>query len=153
MRALTRHGGHMGIFANILDKLGIGHGKADPKPDIRPLPPKRTDLPAGGAGSAPARTPPPTQAPAPMSEVDVEAKLETLAAANPQKLNWRTSIVDLMKLLGMDSSLAERKELAKELGAPAELMEDSASMNLWLHKEVLRRVAANGGKVPANLLD
>ena len=88
-----------------------------------------------------------------MSEVDVEARLEKLAADNPQKLNWRTSIVDLMKLLGMDSSLSERKELAKELGAPAELMEDSASMNLWLHKEVLRRVAANGGKVPANLLD
>jgi hypothetical protein len=144
----------MGIFANILDKLGIGHGKADPKPDIRPLPPKRSELPGGGAGSPPARTAPPaSQAPTPMSEVDVEAKLEQLAADNPQKLNWRTSIVDLMKLLGMDSSLAERKELAKELGAPAELMEDSASMNLWLHKEVLRRVAANGGKVPANLLD
>ena len=144
----------MGIFANILDKLGIGHGKADPKPDIRPLPPKRTDLPAGGAaGAPPARTPTASPAPTPMSEVDVEARLEKLAADNPQKLNWRTSIVVLMKLLGMDSSLSERKELAKELGAPAELMEDSASMNLWLHKEVLRRVAANGGKVPANLLD
>lgn len=143
----------MGIFANILEKLGIGRGKADPKPDIRPLPPRRTDLPAGAAGAPASSAPPASQAPTPLSEVDVEAKLEKLAADNPQKLNWRTSIVDLMKLLGMDSSLSERKELAKELGAPAELMEDSASMNLWLHKEVLRRVAANGGKVPANLLD
>lgn len=141
----------MGIFANILDKLGIGHGKADPKPDIRPLPPKRTDLPGGGAGSAPARTPPPaTQAPAPMSEVDVEAKLETLAAANPQKLNWRTSIVDLMKLLGFESSLAERKQLADELGYTGD-KSDSAAMNIWLHQQVLQKIRDNGGQIPNDL--
>jgi hypothetical protein len=84
--------------------------------------------------------------------VDVEAVLEDLAAKNPQKLNWRTSIVDLMKLVGMDSSLTERRELAQELGYTGN-MEDSASMNIWLHKQVLRKLAENGGKVPANLLD
>ena len=83
---------------------------------------------------------------------DVEAVLEGLAAKNPQKLNWRTSIVDLMKLVGMDSSLAERKELAQELGYTGN-MNDTASMNIWLHKQVLRKLAENGGKVPANLLD
>jgi hypothetical protein len=79
--------------------------------------------------------------------------LEQRAAANPQKLNWRTSIVDLMKLLDMDSSIAARKALATELGCPADLMGDSAKMNMWLHKAVLARVAANGGKVPQDLLD
>ena len=88
-----------------------------------------------------------------MSDVDVEAKLEAMAQANPQQLNWRTSIVDLMKLLGMESSLAERKELANELGCPPERMADSAQMNVWLHKAVLRKLAENGGEVPASLLD
>jgi hypothetical protein len=81
----------------------------------------------------------PTAAPAP-------------TAAPTQKLNWRTSIVDLMKLVGMESSLQERKDLASELGYTGDKA-DSASMNIWLHKEVMRRMAANGGKVPANLLD
>ena len=85
--------------------------------------------------------------------VDVAAVLEQRAAANPQKLNWRTSIVDLLKLLDMDSSLTARKELATELGCPAELMGDSAKMNVWLHKTVLARVAANGGRVPQELLN
>jgi hypothetical protein len=84
--------------------------------------------------------------------VDVEEILESLAAKNPQKLNWRTSIVDLMKLVGMESSLAERKELARELGYTGDLR-DSAGMNIWLHKQVLRKLAENGGKVPADLLD
>lgn len=145
----------MGIFANILHKLGIGH--AQPQPDIRPYGPKTT--PAGTAPVPPVATtagarPVPTAAkPAAISEVDVVAQLEKRAAANPQKLNWRTSIVDLLKLLDIDSSLTERKALATELGCPANLMSDSASMNIWLHKEVLKRIAANGGNVPANLLD
>jgi hypothetical protein len=84
--------------------------------------------------------------------VDIAAQLEQRAAANPQKLNWRTSIVDLLKLLDMDSSVAARKALATELGCPADLMGDSAKMNTWLHKTVLARVAANGGKVPQDLL-
>ena len=84
--------------------------------------------------------------------VDVEAVLEELAAKNPQKLNWRTSIVDLMKLVGMDSSLTERTELAQELGYTGN-QQDTATMNIWLHKQVLRKLAENGGKIPANLLD
>lgn len=74
-------------------------------------------------------------------------------AANTQKLNWRTSIVDLLKLLGLDSSFGARKELATEPGCPAELMGDSAKMNMWLHKAVLARIADNGGNVPKDLLD
>jgi hypothetical protein len=85
--------------------------------------------------------------------VDVEAVLEDLAAKNPQKLNWRTSIVDLLKLLDIDSSFNARKELATELGCPADLMGDSAKMNMWLHKTVLQRIADNGGNVPKELLD
>lgn len=85
--------------------------------------------------------------------VDVVTQLEQRAAANPQKLNWRTSIVDLLKLLDLDSGLAARKELATELGCPTELMGDSAKMNIWLHKTVLARIAANGGNVPKDLLD
>ena len=81
------------------------------------------------------------------------AQLEQRAAANPQKLNWRTSIVDLLKLLDMDSSLAARKGLAAELGCPPELIGDSAKMNMWLHKTVLARIAENGGNVPKELLD
>jgi hypothetical protein len=88
-----------------------------------------------------------------MAAVDVVAMLEGWAAETPQKLNWRTSIVDLMKLLGMDSSFAARKELATELGCPADFMQDSAKMNVWLHKEVLRQIAQNGGNVPAELYD
>ena len=85
--------------------------------------------------------------------LDVVAQLEKRAAANPQKLNWRTSIVDLLKLLDIDSSFAARKELATELQCPADLMADSAKMNMWLHKTVLARIAANGGNVPKELLD
>lgn len=85
--------------------------------------------------------------------MDVVAQLEKRAASNSQKLNWRTSIVDLLKLLDIDSSLTARKELATELGCPANLMGDSAQMNMWLHKEVLKRIAQNGGNIPAELLD
>jgi hypothetical protein len=95
---------------------------------------------------------PQAAAPRAMPMVDVVAQLEQRAAANPQKLNWRTSIVDLLKLLDLDSSLDARKELATELGCPPDLMKDSAQMNMWLHKTVLARIAANGGNVPADLL-
>jgi peroxiredoxin len=87
-------------------------------------------------------------APAAISVVDVVGKLEALAAKNPEKLNWRVSIVDLMKLLDLDSSLAARKQLATELGCPAAKMGDSAQMNMWLHQSVLQKLAANGGNVP-----
>lgn len=95
-------------------------------------------------------TPP---APVAIGAVDVVAKLEALAAANPQTLNWKVSIVDLMKLLGLDSSFAARKELATELDCPAEKMADSAQMNMWLHKTVLQKLADNGGNIPKELLD
>jgi hypothetical protein len=86
-------------------------------------------------------------------EVDVVAKLQRRAIANPQKLDWRVSIIDLLKLLDIDSSLDARKALARELAAPQSEMEDSSSMNLWLHQEVLERIAAKGGNVPASLLE
>jgi hypothetical protein len=82
----------------------------------------------------------------------VVGQLEAKAAASKEKLNWKTSIVDLLKLLGLDSSLAARKELATELGCPADKMGDSAQMNMWLHKAVLQKLAANGGNIPADLL-
>jgi len=90
---------------------------------------------------------------APVAEVDVVAQLEERAAASSQKLNWKSSIVDLLKLLDIDSSLTARKEMAAELNCPADLLADSAKMNVWLHKAVLRKVAQNGGNVPKDLID
>jgi hypothetical protein len=135
--------GAMGFFSKILEKLGIGSAAAAPAPAPPP-----TATPASPS-AAPVAPPQPT----PVALVDVVAQLEQRAAANPQKLNWRTSIVDLLKLLDIDSSFAARKELATELGCPAELMAESAKMNVWLHKTVLARIAANGGNVPKDLLD
>jgi hypothetical protein len=85
-----------------------------------------------------------------MADVDVEAVLAGLAAKNSEKLDWRRSIVDLMKLLDLDSSLAARKQLAQELHYSGD-SNDSASMNVWLHKQVMLQLAENGGKVPASL--
>jgi hypothetical protein len=85
--------------------------------------------------------------------VDVVAKLDGLAAKNSEKLNWKTSIVDLLKLLGLDSSLTVRKALAVELGCPEQKMGDSAQMNMWLHKTVLQKLAENGGNIPKELLN
>ncbi|MGI8526277.1 MAG: DUF3597 domain-containing protein [Pseudolabrys sp.] len=104
---------------------------------------------AKAAGDTPTSAPPPAGA-TPMSDVDVEAVMTKLAAANKEKLDWRKSIVDLMKLLNLDSSLGARKELAKELGYTGDT-NDSATMNVWLHKQVMQKLAANGGKVPADL--
>ena len=139
----------MGFFSKILEKLGIGDGPSSTPPaSTSPVP---STSPTGAtAGPAVAVAPPP---PAAIPVVDVVAQLEKRAAANSEKLNWRTSIVDLLKLLDIDSSFAARKELAVELGCPQELMSDSAKMNMWLHKTVLSRIAANGGNVPADLLD
>jgi uncharacterized protein DUF3597 len=88
----------------------------------------------------------------PQPAVDVNAVLSELAAKSSEKLDWRTSIVDLLKLVGMDSSLAARKELAAELQYPGD-QSDSAKMNVWLHKRVLTKLSENGGKVPQELLD
>jgi hypothetical protein len=138
----------MSLFGTILEKLGLKK-KAPPPAMTQAAPPPAATPPAAAAPTPPPPPPPPV----PMAEVDVISMLEGWAAQTPQKLNWRTSIVDLMKLLGMESSLAERKELATELGCPAEYMHDSAKMNVWLHKEVLRQIAHNGGNVPAELYD
>ena len=110
--------------------------------------------PAGSApsGSAPASAAPAGSAPAaaPMATVDVAAIVDKLVAAQKEKLEWRTSIVDLMKALDIDSSLAARKDLAKELGYTGD-MNDSVSMNVWLHKQVMSKLAANGGKLPPEI--
>ena len=129
----------MGIFSTILDKLGFGDKKDEAAATAAPAP-------APGAAPAPA-------APVAISAWDVVAKLEALASAHAEKLNWKTSIVDLLKLLGLDSSFAARKELATELGCPADKMGDSAQMNMWLHKTVLQKLAENGGNIPAELLN
>lgn len=129
----------MGIFNSILSKLGFGKAEAAEQ--------------HAAAVQAPV-TPAPAAAAAPVaiSVVDVVGQLETLAAKHAEKLNWKVSIVDLLKLLGLDSSLGARKELATELGCPAEKMGDSAQMNMWLHKTVLQKLADNGGNVPKELL-
>lgn len=110
---------------------------------------------AAATGSSPTQAPPaatPPAATAVRPEVDVAEVLDGLAKKNREKLDWKKSIVDLMKLVGIDSSLSARKELAKELNYTGDTG-DSAKMNMWLHKEVLRQLAANGGKVPASLID
>ena len=110
--------------------------------------------PAGGApaGSAPAAAgaSPAAPAAAPAQTVDVASILDKAVAAKKEKLEWRTSIVDLMKALDIDSSLSARKELAHELGYTGDT-NDSASMNIWLHKQVMAKLAANGGKLPADI--
>ena len=102
--------------------------------------------------SIPAHVAPAVVRPAAVSVVDVVTKLEDLASSHPG-LNWKVSIVDLLKLLDIDSGFESRKELATELGCPADLMNDSAQMNTWLHKNVLQKIAENGGNIPASLLD
>jgi len=107
--------------------------------------------PAVAQEAPPAAAPAPGGAAAPaMPAVDVETILNALAAKSPEKLNWKTSIVDLMKLLGLDSSLGARKQLATELHYSGDT-NDSASMNIWLHKQVMQKLADNGGKVPDDL--
>lgn len=140
----------MGFFSKILEKPGIGgaNAAADPARSAAAAPAASPSSP--GAATSPVAAP--SAAPKAVALVDVVAQLEQRAAANAQPLNWRTAIVDLLKLLEIDSSLAARKELATELGCPASLMADSAQMNVWLHKAVLAQVAANGGNVSQNLL-
>ncbi|ACB22943.1 hypothetical protein ABID82_000399 [Methylobacterium sp. PvP062] len=129
------------IVSKILHPFGGGTADAAPAPN------------AGSGGPAGTSTPSTPSAPgtAGGSEpVDVEAVLTSLAEKNPQKLDWRHSIVDLMKLLGLDSGLASRKQLADELHYTGD-KDDSASMNIWLHKQVMQKLAENGGKVPDDL--
>jgi hypothetical protein len=141
----------MGIFGSILSKLGLG----DKDNDKDKAPTRPAGTPAAGAPAAPRAPTAPAAPAAPVAVpvVDVEAHMERLASKVGHEVNWRHSIVDLLSLLDIDNSYAARKELAVELGCPPELMDDSAKMNMWLHKTVLARIAANGGKVPQNLLD
>jgi hypothetical protein len=157
----------MSVFSSIMSRVfGSGDAKAatpeapaaaDPSQASPPPPSAGEAGRAGGqmasaAAAAPSMPPPGASAPsaAPVEPVDVEAVLTALAARNPQKLDWRHSIVDLMKLLDLDSSLGARKELAEELGFSGP-KDGSAEMNLWLHRAVMRRLAENGGRVPEDL--
>jgi hypothetical protein len=128
----------MSIFGTILSKIF---------PSSHPAITAPAAPPAADPTTAPAAAPAPAAAAEP---VDVEAVLTAMQANTSEQLNWRTSIVDLMKLLGLDSSLSARKELAGELHYPGDT-NDSASMNIWLHKAVMAQLAANGGKVPDSL--
>jgi hypothetical protein len=148
----------MSIFSKIFDRIRH-HGQA-------PAPQQTGTATASAQAGQPAGQTPQAQAGQPAGAaqagaqqsaaaaqpVDIEAVLTSMAEKNPQKLNWRTSIVDLMKLVGMESTLAERKELADELGYQGD-KSDTAAMNIWLHKQVMAKMAANGGKVPASMLD
>ena len=138
----------MGLLSNLISKIFSHSGT--------------TAAVTGAAAAAPVATPsiapaqpaaPPPAAPAaPAKAVDVAAILDGLAAKNSEKLDWKKSIVDLMKLVGMDSSFKARKQLAQELNYTGD-PNDSASMNVWLHKQVLIKISENGGKVPQELLD
>ena len=135
----------MGIFSKIKDSIFGKKAEAAEPAAAAPASPLGTALDAATSAMNAAQT-------TAVSEVDVEAILSAEAAKAGEALNWRTSIVDLMKLLGIDSSLANRKELAQELGYTGAL-DGSAEMNIWLHKAVMRELARNGGKVPAGLAD
>jgi hypothetical protein len=127
----------MSIFGNIMSKI-FGHGSAQAANASPTLAPSGSPTPTATPTSAPAQT------------VDVAAIVDKAAAAKGEKLAWRTSIVDLMKALDLDSSLTARKQLAKELHYTGDT-NDSATMNVWLHKQVMTKLAANGGKLPADI--
>ena len=169
----------MGIFSKILDKLGLNKkAKEDEAAQAQALAdmakkeaearaklkaqadkaaaqgakPAAAPAPKAAVAQAPAQPGQTTKAaPVTISEVDVVKKLELLGAGTG--LNWKVSIVDLLKLLDIDSSREARNELAEELGVPAELKNDSAKMNVWLHKTVLKKIAENGGNIPQDMLD
>ena len=133
----------MGIFSSIKDFIFGKHAQPAPQPHAPPAA-------ASPSPTAPVATPP--TANIVMDKVDIAQVLDQQAAASGQTLNWRQSIVDLMKLCGLDSSFQHRKDLAHELGYTGDT-NDSATMNIWLHKAVMRKLEDNGGKVPAELKD
>jgi hypothetical protein len=145
----------MGMFKDLMNHVFHAAGDAGTlapsgTTTVNPIRPgsaaARGETPPGAAPATPAPS-----AAAPMTEVDVESGLDKLAATHKEKLDWKRSIVDLMKLVGMDSSLSARKELAADLHYTGDT-NDSAAMNIWLHKEVMKKLSENGGKVPASLL-
>jgi len=137
----------MGIFDKLKESI-FGHHDATP---ATPAGPPSAGIVAGGSSTAPPAAAPSTPA-ATMPTIDVAAMLDAKAAKTGHKVSWRESIVDLMSLVGIDNSLAERRALARELGYIGDL-NDTAPMNIWLHKQVMRKLAENGGKVPPELLD
>lgn len=150
----------MGFFSKILEKLGLK--KDDDKPASAGAGATGAQKPAASVGAQAGGKSTMDKgerddaisklgANKAISEVDVVKQLEQKAGGTG--LNWKTSIVDLLKVLDIDSSREARNELAKELGCPPELMSDSAKMNTWLHKAVLKKIAENGGNIPASLLD
>jgi 3-oxoacyl-ACP reductase-like protein len=163
----------MSIFSTILGKLGI-HKKEDKPaaPAAAPYSPISSPVsqpapvtpatfhytPGAVPPPAPASATPAVQAaapmPAPMAMVDVVSHLDALAKKSTiPDLNWKQSIVDLLKVLGLPASAQAIKDLAVELGCPADKLDDSYSRNVWTHKELLRKIAENGGNIPQNLLD
>ena len=134
----------MSIFGDLMDRI---RGKAARAQAAADAPTGVDEATPGGASITAA-----TAASASMSSFDVAAQLEAMAKSSKQKLDWRSSIVDLMKLVGIDSDITNRRALAHELGYTGDL-NDSATMNIWLHKAVMQKLAENGGTVPANLLD
>jgi len=144
----------MGFFGKILEKLGLKKDQpaataaAPAKPAVPAKPITGTWVGTGTAKPVVAATTP--AVPTLVSEVDVVKKLEQMASGSG--LDWKVSIVDLLKVLGLDSSREARNGLATELGCPADLMKDSAKMNVWLHKAVLKKIAENGGNIPQSLL-
>jgi hypothetical protein len=159
----------MSLFGKILEKLGMKKQEAPVtsatmgKQAVKPAPSAQAATPPKSAPYRPTTTSTPSSqtprpaaqpaapTPAPMEMVDVLSKLETMAKGT--KLDWKVSIVDLLKVLGLESSLEARKELATELGCPADVMADNVKMNVWLHKTVLAEIAKNGGNIPKELLD
>ena len=158
----------MGIFDTIKDAIW-GTEDLTPTPTSDPVEESYLGTDQAGTGFVPEVRPPdaaaiatPVAVPAsslatttPVArrqDVDVAAQLDEAATARGETLNWRTSIVDLMKVVGLDASLQERWDLAQELDYPGDT-HDTAAMNSWLHKELLRRLSQNGGRVPAELLD
>ena len=138
----------MGLLSNLMSKIFSHAATATPVSGSPSAAQPGAATPAAPAVQSAATATAPA---APPQTVDVAAILDGLAAKNPEKLDWKRSIVDLMKLVGMDSGFGARKQLAAELhytGDP----NDSASMNIWLHKQVLQKISENGGKVPAELL-
>ena len=142
----------MNILGSILEKvLGKTPASSAAAPPAASVPKASGPTKADGATNAPPSAPASTSAPVqPGPSVDVAAVLDDLSDKTTEKLDWRHSIVDLMKLLSIDSSLAARKELAKELRYDGDTS-NSASMNIWLHKQIMTKLAANGGKLPEDL--
>jgi hypothetical protein len=135
----------MSILGNIFSRI-MNRGRPTQSSAPQPAPRPATTAPTPQAGAAPQSAAVPR-----LDDLDVAKLLDEMGGKQQQKLDWRRSIVDLMKLLGMDSTLAERRELAQELGYKGDT-KDTAAMNIWLHQQVLRKLADNGGKVPQDLL-